>query len=404
MTRDVQLDALRGFFLVLMMSGHVGSWVTKITLEFAGFVGGAEGFVFLSGFVAGIVYTKWSEKVSRGELWRRALRKTWTIYKFHIAVFLLVLAFAQAFPTIAEPWREARYATGFFADVGRNVGLGLLLLYQPTFMNILPLYCILIATTPFAIGQFNQGRARWWLTGSCLLWLATQLGFREWLLDATLRPFFEPRLGSLSVLAWQLIFYAGLWLGFNRQKGRRFIRAFDRRWVAFCAAGALFLCFARHAIRIIKRVERSGSSLLDDYAGILPGPELVSLIETLTDKQLQGPLRLLNFVLVTYLVCFVLERYRPLVGARWLIFIGRNSLQVWAFHAPVVYGLFLIEKNLLPPSTVGQGVLALLSLLAIASMTIPAALNELYREHRHRLRSAPASGAAEVVSVEAGKR
>ncbi|MEM7351843.1 MAG: OpgC domain-containing protein [Acidobacteriota bacterium] len=388
MKRDVQLDAIRGFCLVLMMSGHVGSWVTKITLEFAGFTGGAEGFVFLSGFVAGAVYTKWSEKVSRRELWRRALAKTWTIYKFHIAVFLFVLAFALAFPTIAEPWREARYATGFFQEIPRNVGLGLLLLYQPTFMNILPLYCILIAITPLAIGEYNRGRARYWLAGSFLLWLATQFGFREWLLDVTLRPFFDPRLGSLSVLAWQIIYFVGLWLGFNRQKGRQLFRAYDPRWVLLCASGALFLFFARHFIRLIKRAERLGSQTLDTYAGYIPGPELIGWIETLTNKQYQAPLRLLNFVLVVYALCYVLERYKPLVNARWLIFLGRNSLQVWAFHAPIVYGLFLIEKNLLSSDATGQAILAVLSLLAIASMSIPAALNERYRAYQKLRRPA----------------
>ena len=59
MQRDLRIDTLRGLMLVIMMVTHIRwfaiptAWTTYQPI---GFVTAAEGFVFLSGLVAGIVY------------------------------------------------------------------------------------------------------------------------------------------------------------------------------------------------------------------------------------------------------------------------------------------------------------------------------------------------------------
>src|SRR5438874_1921460 len=56
--RDARLDLLRGFAVFAMVVDHFGgkSWLTLLTGGNEFLVSAAEGFVFLSGFVMGMVY------------------------------------------------------------------------------------------------------------------------------------------------------------------------------------------------------------------------------------------------------------------------------------------------------------------------------------------------------------
>ena len=51
--RDMRLDALRGYFLILMAAVHVPTPVSHALQEPLGFNGAAEGFIFLSACLAG---------------------------------------------------------------------------------------------------------------------------------------------------------------------------------------------------------------------------------------------------------------------------------------------------------------------------------------------------------------
>jgi len=58
-SRDLRLDLLRGFCVFAMIADHVGgdSYAHAITGAGEFFISAAEGFVFLSGFVMGMVYS-----------------------------------------------------------------------------------------------------------------------------------------------------------------------------------------------------------------------------------------------------------------------------------------------------------------------------------------------------------
>jgi hypothetical protein len=64
----LQLDTLRGFMLVAIAINHLDTELRVFTDYVFGFVSTAEGFVFLSGLVAGLVYTRRAAKQSPGEL------------------------------------------------------------------------------------------------------------------------------------------------------------------------------------------------------------------------------------------------------------------------------------------------------------------------------------------------
>ena len=58
MKRYWEIDALRGLMLVLMTVTHLPTRLTDPLGQPFGFVSAAEGFVLLSAFVAGLVYSR----------------------------------------------------------------------------------------------------------------------------------------------------------------------------------------------------------------------------------------------------------------------------------------------------------------------------------------------------------
>ena len=58
MSRRPELDALRGLMLVLMTVTHVPTDYSVWLSQPFGYVSSAEGFVFLSAYLVGMVYTR----------------------------------------------------------------------------------------------------------------------------------------------------------------------------------------------------------------------------------------------------------------------------------------------------------------------------------------------------------
>ncbi len=80
--RDFRLDFLRGLCVVVMLIDHVGgaSWWYLITGGDQFFVSAAEGFVFISGLVMGLVYRRVLQQEGALAVWRKALGRTVTLY------------------------------------------------------------------------------------------------------------------------------------------------------------------------------------------------------------------------------------------------------------------------------------------------------------------------------------
>src|ERR1700759_192971 len=85
MKRLIEFDALRGILLLMMIVNHSPSALRRLTDQPLGFFTTAECFVFVSAFLAGVIFRKRSEKrgfeVARSSVLRRSLR----IYWAHVA-------------------------------------------------------------------------------------------------------------------------------------------------------------------------------------------------------------------------------------------------------------------------------------------------------------------------------
>src|SRR5512135_878177 len=87
--RDERLDTFRGYMLVAITLNHLDTELRVFSDYVFGFVSTAEGFVFLSGLVAGLVYTRRAERCTAEELQRHARRRAGQIYGAHAASYLI---------------------------------------------------------------------------------------------------------------------------------------------------------------------------------------------------------------------------------------------------------------------------------------------------------------------------
>ncbi|MEI8290151.1 MAG: OpgC domain-containing protein [Verrucomicrobiota bacterium] len=307
--RDMRLDALRGMFLVIMAGVHVPSPLSHLLQEPFGFTSAAEGFIFLSACLAGMVYGKTYLNNGWTEMSRRVWSRAKLVYVVHLAVLLPVALIAWIYARQVAPL--ANHFHDFLQHPFESLLLIPLLLHQAPLFDILPLYVVLLLATPIA---FATARWQGWgvvLSISFIGWLAAQFPATHLAPDALL----PVRGGSFNLLAWQFLWFCGVALGETSLHGKIISQKFRAFTATLAAFVVLFGLCARH--------------------GALPGVTINSEVYFWMDKWTLGPLRLLNFA--AWVVFLLSWNPRP---PAWLMeqtaLWGRHSLAVFALHLPLV--------------------------------------------------------------------
>src|SRR5665213_1465858 len=216
--RQLELDWARGLMLVLMSLTHLPTWFSAQLGQPFGYVSAAEGFVIISGFLVGAVYTRIAQErgvaAMRGLVWRRAGK----IYIAHIGVLLLLLWVIVPFAVSRDAHPITDLASFYFAHPRRALVGGLLLLYEPPLLDILPMYVLFMLASPLVL---TAARRHGWgplFAGSIALWAMAQFDIGHVLYDAVagtsglpLPPY--PQTGAFVFLGWQLVWMCGLWGG-----------------------------------------------------------------------------------------------------------------------------------------------------------------------------------------------
>ena len=151
--RDIRIDLLRGYFFAIMTIAHMPEHpLSGAVRQTVGLVSVAEGFVFVSGLMFGMVYGRTLLRNGVAALRRRALKRAQDIYLNHAAVYTLVV-FSAAYAGL-----DHRFAANFWGMWGR----GLLMIYQPGLFFLLPMYFLFVlrvgadAQRPHAAGLVGQ--------------------------------------------------------------------------------------------------------------------------------------------------------------------------------------------------------------------------------------------------------
>ncbi|MGE5268706.1 MAG: OpgC family protein [Thiohalocapsa sp.] len=210
--RDLRLDFFRGLSLIFIFVDHIPENVLSyFTLQAIGFYDAAEVFIFISGYTAALVYGR--RLASKGALYAIAqvLRRVWQLYVAH--VFLFVLFVAEVSYTAAvfknTMYNEEMRVADFLDVPHIAVVKALLLQFQPTFLDILPLYIVLLGIFPLILLGVQRHRLLV-LVPSALLYLAVQIFHIS-------VPAYPPgNVWFFNPLAWQFLFVLGAVLGSRR--------------------------------------------------------------------------------------------------------------------------------------------------------------------------------------------
>lgn len=311
-TRDLRVDFFRGLALWWIYTDHIpGDALSHISLQNFAMCDATEIFVLLAGYGGGLAYGL--EMNRQGYLYAAAdvMRRAWTLYIAHI--FLFVIYTAQVAYS-AEALDRAYYLDETKLDVLANApyeGMlqALLLRFQPSLLNILPLYIMLLLI--FAVALPLLRRPALLLGASFALYAATRvigLNFQTWIAGEVW--YFNP-------FAWQFLFMIGAVLSYAPPRWPRVRWPFDVLSVAVLTAGVVVIW------------------VIDLHPRILAAmPGLVIRYVITEDKTGLHPFRLLSILALTWLVARTVPR-----GAAWLesrlaaplVLLGQNSLPVFCF-------------------------------------------------------------------------
>jgi hypothetical protein len=359
-SRNLQIDLLRGLALLSIYIDHIpNNPVSAFTIGGLGFFDAAEVFVFLSGITASRVF---GNALDQRPLFGAAqvMHRCWTLYIVHL--FLFILFSAQVSWTAAyfsnPMFAEEMQITSFLAEPHIAVLYALSLKFQPTFMDILPLYIVLLTGFVVAFPLLRRRpivglglSAAVWAGAQTLGWSVAAYPSGVW--------FFNP-------LAWQLLFFLGVWLGrpgadLSFLWGPKLLRA------SIITAGALGLLHL-------------GMTMGEIYDRV--PAEIARLIWPTTGKTNLSLLRLINFLAAAHLVA-CLARRSPMPEARWLLPVircGQHSLNVFCIGLLLSFTahLILVEVDSSAPA------LAALNLGGIAVMMLSAAYLHWYAEQKKK--------------------
>src|SRR6266404_7992899 len=153
-SRDLRLDFFRGLALIFIFIDHIPENILSyFTLQAVQFFDAAEVFIFISGYTAALVYGRALGTQGAGYATAQALRRAWQLYVAHIFLFVIFIAeVSYIVTTFKNPmYNEEMRVADFLEEPHIAVVKALTLQFQPTFLDILPLYILLLLIFPIIL-------------------------------------------------------------------------------------------------------------------------------------------------------------------------------------------------------------------------------------------------------------
>ena len=310
--RDLRLDFFRGVSLILIFIDHIPENILSyLTLQAVTFFDAAEVFIFISGFTAALVYGR--RLANKGALHATAqvLRRAWQLYVAHIFLFVLFIAEVSYTATAFKNpmYNEEMRVADFLGEPHIAVVQALVLEFQPTFLDILPLYILMLVVFPVILLGLRR-HWLWVLVPSAILYLAVQI------FDISVPAYPEGHVWYFNPLAWQFLFVAGAVLG-NRSRDERVARVLKG---AYPVAAVVFVA------ALLIKVSWTIHGVWESFPGLF----LKELWPV--NKNNLSPLRLVPFLALVLLVATLVPRQAAFLdsrAARPLVLCGQQSLEIF---------------------------------------------------------------------------
>lgn len=310
-TRDKRVDVVRGLALLMILIDHTDKNVLgNFTLRNFGLCDAAEVFVLLAGFASTYAYGTGIVKNGLLSGGVRIAKRCARLYYAQVGIMVSMMGI-----TCMWSWLfgigETTPIIGAVTDAIREGWVGFLkcltLFGQPGYMNILPLYIVLLACFPLIFVGMRYLGVSITLTLSGAIWLGLSQIAHVNLPDVLFGGgwFFNP-------FGWQFLFALGAALAVWVQRSEGALPRYP--WLSAICWLVLSFCF-------LQSTPWSTIGLPD-----------LSLVTLYTHKSSLDPLRLLNVLALAYLL-FTSNWLKSLVQLKVLAPIeacGKNSLEVFA--------------------------------------------------------------------------
>lgn len=335
------LDSIRGLLLLQMTLDHFGKPIYTYLYQCFGFFTAAEGFFFLSGFVGMYAAVSKQAKDPTQSWMRKRAGRIW-IYHTLTLVTMATLAYF-CLPRIAYLFQP------IYNHPLQSTALSLALIHTPVWMDVLPLYVILMLVGSFTFPLFVKAKSKTqvfllWLP-SLGVWLAAQFGLRDAVNGIFPRWVYH---GDFDPYCWQLVYFTGAAVAawWKRTTNTVYIRK---------ATPWLLLPFA--------------FCLLWSHQ-LLP---LQPPSEFMTSKEHLGILRFADFFMFMMLIGGIVRKWPAALDFKCTNVIGRHSLDVYSAHIVFLLLWFSTPGSIKyqSPWNVVAPITTCLLLLAIAKLREP---------------------------------
>lgn len=313
--RDERLDFLRGLCVVVMVVNHVAevSPLRFATSSLKLYVTAAEGFVFISGLLVGVIYRRVLERQGARAMAFKALKRMLQLFVLSYAMMVITYGGDLLFDQAGHQ-RTLDATLGYFGKL-------LVLHEHHRLTKILLMYSLFFLPVPLAALALRRGL--WWLVlaASWALWTAYQF-----FPDVVGFPLMN--MGIFHPAAWQVLFFHALVLGHHRQAVADFVgRRFRAVLLWGGLAGTLVLLLVAVLIRGAK-------------AGVLPlgQPLSDSFLDFAFERESLHLGRMVAAAFVFSFVYLATSALWPRLGPVRAVFepMGRHSLYSYFMHAPFV--------------------------------------------------------------------
>jgi hypothetical protein len=358
--RDARVDFFRGMALLFIFVDHIpGNPLAWFTLHNFGFADAAEIFVALAGYAAFLAYTRTFEECGAVVGVARVARRIRDIYVAHIILLCICVGgLALAARAFQNPlYFEHVNLTPFNYDPAGAIWRALLLVYQPGYLNILPLYTLLLAWFPIVLWLMRRHLALA-LAASFALWLFANVS--PWQL-----PSYPTDYGWVfNPFAWQLLFTLGA-VSAHMMSHRDV--APRSSWLLLATAYVLFALIVAAPWRRLPWFADAG--VVDLRASI--------------SKQNLSLWRVAHIAALAYLAAVLIPRgarWLEHPAAQWVVNCGRHSLHVFCLGTILSMTAFVVMVEASP----GVGTQLLINVIGFAMLGLAAwTLAHLKRTKMH---------------------
>jgi hypothetical protein len=331
-TPDARLYLVLGIATWCIFVTHIpNNIVNLLTMRNFGFSGPADLFVFVVGYGVTIIHGRMA--LERGFIVAatRVFRRVWGLYAAYVVLFVIyidTIAYVASQSMAPEIINEYNIS-GILEHPLRILINGLVLMEQPTSLDILQLMIPLMAFFPLALwGLLHRPNAT--LVASIALYAAAR--YFDWNF-----PVYPDGEWSFNPFCWQMLMVMGGWFAVTDAPGRAlrgasWLRALAGLYLVF----ALFVTLAQHSPRL---------------AGQLP--DVVLNTFTVNDKENLPLYRVIHFLALAFIATYLLPADHPLLhskplqvvircGEEWLAVFCAGVFLSLAAHIVLITGPNLV--------------------------------------------------------------